>query len=78
MSVVKMVKKERKKNRIYKICTDKVVHDKKMKAVKDANRARSVRMNQKDIDFRHLGYLMGLGSSDELWVRNKTLILSGI
>ncbi|KAL5985339.1 hypothetical protein ACLOJK_027320 [Asimina triloba] len=39
MSVVKIVKKERKKYRIYKIYTDKVVNGKKMKIMKDVSSA---------------------------------------
>ncbi|KAL6000928.1 hypothetical protein ACLOJK_006655, partial [Asimina triloba] len=59
------------------ICTDEGVHGKRMKAVKGVIVIEDIRINQKDVDFRHLGHLMKLCPSDGLWVRSKTSILSG-
>ncbi|KAL5979271.1 hypothetical protein ACLOJK_019169 [Asimina triloba] len=75
--VVKVVREKRKMNRIYEICQDVGVHGKKMKAVKGVIMIEDIRKGQKGFGIWYLGHLMKLCLSDGLWVRNKTLILSG-
>ncbi|KAL6001141.1 hypothetical protein ACLOJK_006873 [Asimina triloba] len=78
IQVMKMVKEERKNDRIIKICSGEGVHDKKIKAVKVVVEMTCVTQGRKGFGICCLGHLMRLCPSDGLWVRKKTRILIGI
>ncbi|KAL6000665.1 hypothetical protein ACLOJK_024366, partial [Asimina triloba] len=59
------------------ICSDESVHGEKIKFVEDVVEITGVMRGQKGINIDYLGHLMKLYPSGRLWVRKKTLILSG-
>ncbi|KAL5979381.1 hypothetical protein ACLOJK_019279 [Asimina triloba] len=59
------------------ICLGEGVHSKKIKVVEDVAVMKGVRRGLKGFGIYYLGHLMKLCPSGGLWVRKKTLILSG-